>query len=175
MTAAYRKKPITISAIQYTATPENLLDIREFTGMELPVSTDLVIKTLEGEMLASPGDWIIKGVNGEFYPCKPDIFAKTYEQLDSSKMDFGVALANLHLGRKVRRSGWNGKGMYVTLMPGYPDGIEVNEVTRTAHNLPPGAKLRYQPYFQLFTTSGDVAMWTPSVSDTLAKDWEVAE
>lgn len=40
------------------------------------------IKTLEGEMRGSPGDWIIKGVNGEFYPCKPDIFAKTYEPAD---------------------------------------------------------------------------------------------
>jgi hypothetical protein len=37
------------------------------------------IETLEGTMSANPGDWIIKGVNGEFYPCKPDIFAKTYE------------------------------------------------------------------------------------------------
>jgi len=39
----------------------------------------LMIPTLEGEMEASPGDWIIKGVKGEFYPCKPDIFAETYE------------------------------------------------------------------------------------------------
>ena len=39
----------------------------------------MTIPTLEGEMIASPGDWIIRGVNGEFYPCKPDIFAKTYD------------------------------------------------------------------------------------------------
>jgi hypothetical protein len=41
----------------------------------------LVIKTLEGEMTASVGDYIIRGVNGEFYPCKPDIFSKTYEEV----------------------------------------------------------------------------------------------
>ena len=41
----------------------------------------LVIHTLEGDMEASIGDYIIKGVNGEFYPCKPDIFAKTYEEV----------------------------------------------------------------------------------------------
>lgn len=39
----------------------------------------ILIRTLEGTMTANPGDWIIKGVNGEFYPCKPDIFEKTYE------------------------------------------------------------------------------------------------
>jgi hypothetical protein len=47
--------------------------------MKLPV----VIATLEGDMTASPGDWIIKGVKGEFYPCKPDIFEATYEPLPS--------------------------------------------------------------------------------------------
>lgn len=41
-----------------------------------------VIHTLEGDMIASPGDWIITGVNGEKYPCKPDIFEKTYEKID---------------------------------------------------------------------------------------------
>lgn len=43
----------------------------------------ILIPTLEGDMCARPGDWIIKGVNGEYYPCKPDIFEKTYEAVDS--------------------------------------------------------------------------------------------
>lgn len=42
---------------------------------------DLYIETLEGNMVVSPGDYVIRGVNGEFYPCKPDIFAKTYEEV----------------------------------------------------------------------------------------------
>lgn len=46
------------------------------------VSLDLLIPTLEGEMTAHPGDYIIRGVNGEFYPCKPDIFKKTYDIID---------------------------------------------------------------------------------------------
>lgn len=58
----YRKKPVVITAWQ--------------------TSDSLDIKTLEGEMHASPGDWIITGVNGEQYPCKPDIFEKTYEPAD---------------------------------------------------------------------------------------------
>ena len=44
-----------------------------------PGQSGLVIPTLEGDHLAEPGDWIIKGVKGEFYPCKPDIFAATYD------------------------------------------------------------------------------------------------
>jgi hypothetical protein len=45
----------------------------------------LVISTLEGDMKANPGDWIITGVNGEVYPCKPDIFEKTYEPVDEKR------------------------------------------------------------------------------------------
>lgn len=79
--AKYRKKPVVIEAIQWTG--ENAIDIYNF--ME---SSDayigkqdgyMLINTLEGVMKASTGDFIIKGVHGEFYPCKPDIFEKTYE------------------------------------------------------------------------------------------------
>lgn len=47
-----------------------------------PQEGTLMIRTLEGDMRVSYGDWVIKGVNGEFYPCKPDIFAKTYEEVE---------------------------------------------------------------------------------------------
>jgi hypothetical protein len=60
----------------------------DFLGTPIPAKTALVsqeikliIPTLEGQMTADIGDWIIKGVNGEFYPCKPDIFKKTYEKV----------------------------------------------------------------------------------------------
>lgn len=51
-------------------------------GAYAPNRIGLIIPTLEGDMLAVEGDWIIKGVEGEFYPCKPDIFAKTYEEAE---------------------------------------------------------------------------------------------
>lgn len=93
----YRKKPVVIEAIQYDGTGESWEAIEDFMGEE---SDGLVmygfnedmqpsarytapaIKTLEGYMKVSVGDWIIKGVNGEFYPCKPDIFEKTYEPVN---------------------------------------------------------------------------------------------
>lgn len=92
----YRKKPVEIEAVQLRWSEWN--DVCEFLGnMMLPVSLshlsdqysdpcdevgpylELSIPTLEGAMAAKHGDYIIKGVNGEFYPCKPDIFEKTYE------------------------------------------------------------------------------------------------
>ena len=80
MIKKYRKKPVTIEAIQWNG--ENLSEIRDF--MRSTVETHglvLIIPTLEGDMYASLNDYIIKGINGEFYPCKPYIFAKTYEEV----------------------------------------------------------------------------------------------
>ena len=86
----YRKKPVVIEAIQWTG---NTTEIKEFCGNNCSYNVDdsawkvgkgipheeLVIHTLEGDMKARRNDYIIKGINGEFYPCKPDIFEKTYE------------------------------------------------------------------------------------------------
>lgn len=79
----YRKKPAMIEAVQYLG-KQNYREICEFVGKELTMEymdTEqiLTIETLEGELKANKGDYIIKGVQGEFYPCKPDIFEKTYE------------------------------------------------------------------------------------------------
>lgn len=80
MARVYRKKPVTVEAVQWTG--ENYAEMCDFIDTEvfkIIPRMRLVIHTLEGDHHASPGDYIIKGVNGEFYPCKPDIFAKTYE------------------------------------------------------------------------------------------------
>ena len=79
----FRKKPVVIEAMQFTL-PMSALELHRFCGEKaLCVIRDDVISisitTLEGEMLVSPGDWIIKGTEGEFYRCKPDIFEATYE------------------------------------------------------------------------------------------------
>jgi hypothetical protein len=84
----YRKKPVVIEALYYDGV--NLKDVADFMGVSLPpqyedlIGTPIFIPTLEGVMRADVGDFIIKGVNGEFYPCKPDIFAKTYEKVEGS-------------------------------------------------------------------------------------------
>ena len=77
----FRKKPVDIEAVQWTG--DNYFEIADFAnGVSLIHqcgSPKLLIETLEGTMTAIAGDWIIKGVKGEFYPCKPDIFEETYE------------------------------------------------------------------------------------------------
>ena len=82
----FRKRPVVIEAVQFTGS--NHREVLKFcypdmsedglAGAEI-MRLPIVIETLEGHMTASVGDWIIKGVKGEFYPCKPDIFEATYE------------------------------------------------------------------------------------------------
>lgn len=108
MTASqqFRKKPVVIEAVQLDTSTSTTIDLvlafighRESAG-HMPqtsagrfcwwkqISVDdvrLVIPTLEGDMEASEGDWIIRGVKGELYPCKPDIFAATYETVERGK------------------------------------------------------------------------------------------
>ena len=81
----FRKKPIIVEAIQWTG--KNPLEINVFVDMRLDRTRDnyLVIPTLEGDHYAKKKDWIVKGIKGEFYPVKPDIFEKTYEKIGDNK------------------------------------------------------------------------------------------
>lgn len=79
--AKYRKKPVVIEAVKWDG--KDFVPITEFMHNLYGVSGEnLTISTMEGVMIANPGDWIIKGVKGEFYPCKPDIFEATYEAVE---------------------------------------------------------------------------------------------
>lgn len=82
----FRKKPVVVEAVQLTVHNVYFGRFKKLP-VELHFAEDgktvafAEIKTLEGTMRANLGDWIIKGVKGEFYPCKPDIFAATYDRL----------------------------------------------------------------------------------------------
>lgn len=82
----YRKKPVVIEAEQFTEENKdrafNFITCNRYPKHDAEGNRELVIQTLEGEMTAVLGDWIIKGVKGEFYPCKPDIFEATYESVE---------------------------------------------------------------------------------------------
>jgi hypothetical protein len=92
MIQKFRKKPVVIEAVQLTEFNASVVEHfvgdylrRHYFGDIVDRSSPydgLIIQTLEGAMLAKNGDYIIKGVNGEFYPCKPDIFEKTYEKVE---------------------------------------------------------------------------------------------
>lgn len=109
MNRKFRKKPVVIEAVELKElTIANIQEVTEFLqGKPLDFKNSsseqqrfwdyceevvfknkgIFITTLEGDMKASVGDFIIKGVNGEFYPCKPDIFAKTYEKVEEERTD----------------------------------------------------------------------------------------
>ncbi|WP_415395178.1 hypothetical protein ACMTN4_07360 [Rhodococcus globerulus] len=99
----FRKKPVEIEAMELRGGNSRMMDVYRWvesnigstyppcddfdhdegtTGITIdPADGQIVIRTLEGDMKATPGDWIIRGVQGEFYPCKPDIFAATYDSV----------------------------------------------------------------------------------------------
>lgn len=123
----YRKKPVVVDAVQWTG--ENQREMFDFlTDHKLmndymtasgknfyvdhfKVPGGLVIRTLEGEHIANISDYIIRGVNGEFYPCKAEIFEKTYEKVEGKTMEqmtFKEAFEAMKHGAKVNLPGWNG-------------------------------------------------------------------
>ena len=82
------KKPVVVEAIQYNGI--NITEVESFLVSKLPTvwssveDTQLIIPTLEGDMKVSKGDYIIKGIKGEFYPCKPDVFKSTYNVVEDN-------------------------------------------------------------------------------------------
>lgn len=89
--AKFKKKPVVVEAFHWTA-DENQKEDPQWLTSRLNSSVRVInngtpqvqmeIDTLEGTMVATPGDWIIQGVKGEIYPCKPDIFAMTYDPVE---------------------------------------------------------------------------------------------
>jgi hypothetical protein len=108
--ALYRKKPVVVEAVRWDG--GNCDEVFAFLGMPHPDDeldhSQIHIPTLEGTMTASPGDWLIRGVKGEFYPCKPDIFAATYELVsdapsDEDRIRDAMTEAHNHPGRTITR------------------------------------------------------------------------
>lgn len=189
----YVKKPIAIEAVKWKGFNND--EIKDFAGDSvkieviregdadngIPPSVDCSIETLEGVMKANVGDYIIKGVNGEFYPCKQDIFEKTYDKADdSSVMRFGDAIEVLKQGGTVRRSGWNGKGLMVfKQVPAHID----SDIIPKMQSLPQSAKdlilkskgfIDYTSQCLIYNeNTGRADSWVPSISDVFAEDWEI--
>jgi len=115
-------------------------------------------------------------------PCHPDfdnyiswspknVFEEAYKQ--SGEISFGDAITYLKLGNKVARKGWNGKGMYLSYKPGYPEGVPINAVYAKVHNCKIGDIIKYMPYIEMKTANNCFIPWLASHSDMLANDWEI--
>lgn len=84
----FRKLPIIVKAAFYDGSRESAADIITWTegAATLTITNDLAIPTLEGTMTCGVGDWVIQGVSGEFYPCKPGVFSETYVELNGDSV-----------------------------------------------------------------------------------------
>lgn len=208
----FTKKQITITAVQYKYPASK--KIKMWLGKSLGDQKmqrhpgaigELEILTLEdghdGRVahVATSGDWIIQGVKGEFYPCKPDIFEMTYDvagvepenEIDQNSvggwvapenMNFGSALECLKAGFKVARSGWNGKGMWVALTPassfssdyaktGHAAGHRANEMSKTHQEY-----IYLNAHIDMKTADGSMCIgWLASQTDMLADDWCIVD
>lgn len=172
----YRKKQIIIDAIQFHG---NFVEIEKFVGSDAEFNNgELTVATLEGPLHASKYDWIIKGVKGEFYPCKPDIFECTYEEVNrEASMTFGDAIKALKDGKRVARSGWNGKGMFIYLVDGshvdrklLRNGIERHPIFDA------DCMVHFNSHIDMRTADGSVCIgWLASQSDMLSEDWVIVD
>lgn len=207
----YRKKPVVVDAFQYNGNLRNPdgeyhipiwvaaafmagiihygYDIKDADEAELK----LYIDTLEGAHHVSVGDYVIRGVDGELYPCKQDIFEKTYEKVEytlqnilsdewvyvdsrncpilggEATFSFGEAIKYLKRGFKVARKGWNGKKQYIQLATGISYKTADNEIVNCEHDAIGNKAIAF------VGTSGVQMGWLASQADMLAEDWVFAE
>lgn len=194
--AMYRKKPVVIEAITFDELVKHGLQTGanvvngmpwsfQYKGHPITHENDdcYLIPTLEGTMKMTRGDVLITGVKGEIYPCKGDIFAATYEAEGADaaplveSMDFGNAVRALKAGKRVARAGWNGKGMYLWLLPAAMVKAEwcrephLREVAEAN-----GGEIEALGSIRMMTADRKVLTgWLASQTDMLADDWRVVE
>lgn len=193
----YRKKPVVIEAIKcsealskmgedfwslpswFTDAYEgnNQAGVQTIIGRHHPDCIEIV--TLEGVMRADPDDYIICGVKGELYPCKPDIFEATYETADNiplgvaaseSNFSFSYALAQLKNGFCCARAGWNGKNMFIFLVNGSTFTVNREPLLSI---LGEGTVVDYHGHIDMRTANGQIVPWLASQTDLLADDWTI--
>ena len=148
---------------------------------------DLYIETLEGDHKANKGDYIIKGVKGEFYPCKPDIFEMTYEEVQKCEgapdnddwkrnRSFSDAIEWLKEGHKVTRKGWNGKGMYLWHVPEATVPKEWIKDKGLLEAIGENESMECLGFIRMKTADGKILSgWLASQTDMLSEDWEIYE
>lgn len=145
----YRKKTVVIEAYQ--------------------TKEEKIIHTLEGDMKASVGDYIITGVTGERYPCKPDIFEKTYEKVKNDGMTIGQAIEAMKQGKRCARKTWNGKGQYIELAKNVSYINPSGEAVNVNHEAMGNKAVAF------VGTSGVQLGWLASQADLLSEDWYILE
>lgn len=95
--------------------------------------------------------------------------------MTTKQMSIGGAVEAMRGGQRVRRAGWNGKGMWLALQKGYPEGVAVTATSAQAFHIPEGTTIKVLPYVVMKTAGGEFVPWLCSQTDLLAADWESVE
>lgn len=137
---------------------------------------DTTVESNHGPIPVKAGEWII--TNGdEQYPCTDEEFRKRH--IMNAKpclfVDLGWALEQLRAGHRVRRTGWNGTGMFLVRQAGYPQGIGANANTANAFGVSEGSAMRFRPYIVISPPDKFIVPWVCSQTDLLGEDWELAD
>ena len=189
MVKDYVKKQVVIQAIVWNGNNVEELDsFMDSSGYHFDDGDfDLYIETLEGDHKANKGDYIIKGVKGEFYPCKPDIFEMTYEEVQKCECapandnwkknrSFSAAIEWLKEGHKVTRKGWNGKGMYLWHVPEATVPKEWIKDKGLLEAIGENESMECLGFIRMKTADGKILSgWLASQTDMLSEDWEIYE
>ena len=151
------------------AKPMTRREYNEFRGWELPGDEEgsdegYMVEYLDG------GKPNVEGYNGYISWSPKEQFDNAYQPIDA--LSFGHAIIALQAGAKITRKGWNGAGQFVYYVPAasYPAKTAIAKKEFGENALVP-----YRAYMALKTVQGDVAFWTPSISDIFANDWQIID
>jgi hypothetical protein len=143
---------------------------REYYGTKLVLAWPAQGKDpVSGIYELGPEGYAVKYADGYTSWSPKDVFEAAYQPLDA--LSFGHAICALKSGKAVSRSGWNGKGMFLVLVPG--SNITVQEGRPLARILPVGEPIEYLPHIDMKTSDGKMVPWLASQTDILANDWYV--
>ena len=148
------------------ATPMTRLAYNQFRGWELPADENgddegFLVEYLDGGKANTPE------FAGYVSWSPKDVFERAYKPLTST-FDFGEAVRRLKAGKLVARSGWNGKNMFLLLVPG--STFSVNRAPLLGI-FPEGTEINYRPHIDMRTVTGEIVPWLASQSDVLCEDW----
>ena len=152
------------------AEPMTRAAYNEFRGWQLPADENgadegYLVEYLDG------GKPNVDGRSGYVSWSPKDVFDAAYRPVNA--MTFGLAIEALKMGKKVARAGWNGKGMFIFLIPG--STFKVNRAPLLGI-YPEGTEINYRPHIAMKGVDGSISEWTPAAgNDVLAEDWQIVE
>ncbi len=158
---------------EINAKPMNRLDYNKFRGWELPEDEDgadegMLVEYVDG------GKANTEEYGGYVSWSPKDVFEKAYREVDG--MTFGAAIELIKRGKKIARSGWNGRGMfvfYVSEIDLHPASLSIDVLGEKLVNA--GDTIKHQPSMAIKNVNDTISTWVPSVNDVLSEDWCIVE